>query len=181
MLFSPTLQGVFTSQPLSVRGSFPLSRKHKGSCLCPDQAKALNTPVKRLQKKVHLVAHPVGCGSNVWRKAPKAIVPAGSARSAVSCLLPPLWSESPSCSDRCGGWMWQAGPFAAPGRSTGADNMWRCFHWLRLDKRQNLLLVHLVPCAPVIAGVGTTGSHAMPGGDLLGCTSPSQAFLLFWT
>ena len=49
--------------------------------------------------------------------------------SVVSCLPPRLYllSESRSCSDRSGGWMWLVERFAAPGSSTGAGNTSRCF------------------------------------------------------
>ena len=53
--------------------------------------------------------------------------------SAVRRLLPALrlWSETPICSERSDGWMWQVEHFAAPGWLTGAGNMLRCFRLLR--------------------------------------------------
>jgi hypothetical protein len=53
--------------------------------------------------------------------------------------------------------MWLVERFAVPGPPTGADNMWRCFPWLKPSRRPSLLLVHLVPSVRIIAGV----AHAM--------------------
>src|SRR5713226_1468030 len=120
------------------------------------------------------------CGSSAWHQGPKATGRVGSVRSAVSCLRLLLLRDSPSFLDRCGGSMWQAGPFAAPGPPTGVGNMWRCFHWLDPSRRPSLLLVHPVPCVRIIAAVGRIGSHATLGGDRRTCGLPSLVFPIFW-
>jgi Transposase DDE domain len=51
----------------------------------------------------------------------------GESRSVVSYLPLPRLSENPSFSNQCSGSTWQAEPFVAPGRPTGASNMLRCF------------------------------------------------------
>ena len=148
-----------------VERSPPRKCVHPACCLSglPDRLSALFSP-----------------GAMPGERRPKGIGHVASVLSAVSCpRLPPL-SESLSCSDRCGGWMWQAGPCGAPGRPTGSGNMLRCFHWLKPSRRQNLLLVHLVPSGRTIAGAGTTGSRATPGSDHHNCASPSLEFPLVW-
>ena len=108
-------------------------------------------------------------GALLGGRRPKEIEPVAEVGFAVSCLRLPWLSASPSFSDRCGGSMWQADPFVAPGSPTGVGNMWRCFHWLKPSRRPSLLLVHPVPCVRIIAGVGMIGSHATPGGDHRTC------------
>jgi hypothetical protein len=56
--------------------------------------------------------------------------------------------------------------------------MLRCFHYLRLCLRQNLLLVRPGPFVRAIAGVGKPGSTATPGGDLRKCVSVLPVFPL---
>jgi len=120
------------------------------------------------------------CGSSAWHQEPKAIGHVASVRSAVSCLHLRLLSESLSCSDRCGGWMWLVERFVAPGWLTGVGSTLRSLPWFRPSKRFCLLLAHLVPSVLITAGVGRTDSTAMPGSDHRTCVSVSLAFPLFW-
>jgi len=57
--------------------------------------------------------------------------------------------------------------------------MLRCLYLRKCRKRLLLPLVHRVPCARIIAGVGSIGSHAMPGGDHHNSGLVSLAFRLF--
>ena len=125
------------------------------------------------------------CEHNVWHQGQKEIAPGVSVLCAVSCLplLRCLLSESRSSSDRSGGWM-----LGGWGRSsasphlddpTSAGNMSRCLYSRKCRRALLLPLAHRVPCARIIAGVGRTGSHAMPGLDHRNCVSPSLAFPLF--
>ncbi len=70
--------------------------------------------------------------------------------------------------------------FAVPGLPTGVGNTLRSFPWVRPSRRPSLLLVHPVLCVHITAGVGRTGSPAMPGSDHRNCVSLSLAFPLFW-
>jgi hypothetical protein len=75
--------------------------------------------------------------------------------------------------------MWLVERFAANGRPTGVGNMLKYFLWLRQNLKQNLLLVHPGPFVRAIAGVGRTGSPAMPGWDHRNCVSVSLVCPLF--
>ncbi len=118
--------------------------------------------------------------TNAWHQEPKEIGHVESVLCAVSCLHLRLLSTSQSYSDQYGGWMWQADPFVAPGWPTGVGNTLRSFLWFRLSRRPSLLLVHPAPCVHITAGVGRTGSPAMPGSDHHNCVSVSLAFPLVW-
>lgn len=114
------------------------------------------------------------------KRRPKAIVLGESVRSAVSCPRLPRFRESLSSSDQCDGWMWLVERFVALGPHTGVGNTWRCFR-LRTGRRAfPLPLAHRVRCARITVGVGTIGSHGMPGGDHHNGASPWLAFLLLW-
>src|SRR5690348_5574710 len=88
------------------------------------------------------IVSPVFCESSAWLLGPKATELVGSVWFAVSCPNLRLLSISRSFWGRCGGWMWQDARFVASGQPTGGGNMLRCFHYLRLCLRENLLLVH---------------------------------------
>ncbi len=119
-------------------------------------------------------------GAVPGKRRQKAIGRVASALSAVFCLRLPRFRTSPSCLDRCGGSMWPDEHFAAPGRPTGVGNTLRSFPWFRPSRRLGLLLVHLVPCVHITAGVGRIDSPAMPGSDHRTCVSRSLVFLVFW-
>src|SRR5258707_14996149 len=139
----------------------------------------MNLPSVPSTWPTRLIVSNVLCGSSAWHQGPKAIGRVASVRSAVSCLRLPSLSASPSFSDRCGGSMWQDERFAVPGSPTCVGHMLRCFPWLGPSKRPSPLLVHPVRCVRIIAGVGSTGSHAMPGGDHPNCALPWLGFPLF--
>src|SRR5258708_922307 len=127
-----------------------------------------------------LIVSAVLCGSSAWHQEQKEIGRVGSVRSAVSCLRLPLWSTSPSFSDRCGGSMWQVEHLSVTWMPPCVGNTLRSFPWVRPSRRPSLLLVHPVLCVHITAGVGRTGSPAMPGSDHRNCVSLSLAFPLFW-
>jgi hypothetical protein len=103
--------------------------------------------------------------------------------SAVRRLLPPsalMPIETKSVLLGAIRWLtWQGEPFAASGLPTGVDNTLRSFRWFKPSSRLNLPLVHHMPCVRIIAGVGRTGSPAMPGSVPRNCVSVSLAFQLF--
>jgi hypothetical protein len=131
---------------------------------------------------IRLIVNAVRCGNNAWHQEPKGIAPGASVLCAVSCLLRRLClvSESRSCSDRSGGWMWQGERFVAAGSPTGAGNMLRSFHWFRHSESFCLHRVRRVPSVLITAGVGRIGSTAMPRSDPRTCVSVSLAFPLVW-
>ena len=130
----------------------------------------MNSPVKPLQPKIHLVAHPVGLSG-----LPDGLPALCSSRQ---CRPPPLARASP-----CGGAQAHpARPNAVGGCSgasasshlddaTFANNTSRSSRWPTCHRTFPLPLAHRVRCARITAGVGKIGSRAMLGGDHPGSVS----------
>ncbi len=128
-------------------------------------------PTGRLPRLPDRLSVLLSAGAVLGKRRPKAIGHVAKVGSAVSCLHPRLLSESLSCSDRCGGWMWLVARFVALGWLTGVGSTLRSFPWFRPSKRFCLLLAHLVPSVRITEGRGTTGSHTTPGLDHRDCVS----------
>ncbi len=134
----------------------------------------------RLRKLAVYLAYQTDCQRCALRE--QCLAKGGQRRSGASrqCRPPSLACACCCCAQAHRSGIDAALVVAAPGPPTGVGNMWRCFHWLKPSQRPSLLLVHLVRCVRIIAGVGRIGSHATPGGDHRTCVLPWLVFLIFW-